>query len=59
MEWLAALKRNGIEHSLGFIVSVSSLKLCYGVVFKAKVEVEVKVEGRGLNLGVEVVSVGL
>ena len=59
MEWLAALKRNGIEHSPGFAVSASSLKLCYGVAFEAEVEVEVEVEGRGSNLGVEVVSIGL
>ncbi len=59
MEWLAALKRNRIEYSLGFTVSVLSLKLCYGVVFEAEVKVKVKVKGKGSNLGVEVVSIGL
>ncbi len=48
VKWLAALKRAGIEHFLGFAVGA------WSSVFGAEVEVEV--ESRGSNLRVEVVS---
>src|SRR6266536_5588461 len=52
MKWLAALKRAGIEHFLGFAVGAWSSMF----VAEAEAEVEVEVEDRGSNLRVEVVS---
>ncbi len=57
MKWLAALKRAGIKHFLGFAVGAWSSMFVTEV--KAKAEVEVKVEDRGSNLRVEVVSLFL
>ncbi len=55
MKWLAALKRARTKHFLGFAISTWSSMFDT----KAKAKVEVKVEDRGSNLGVKVISIGL